>query len=316
MDNKKFLITGVKGFVAAYFLDLIYSKSSNIKVLGLDIADYMQVSYPNFNYKKIDLTNKPLIYEVLDTFKPDYILHLASASSVAKSWEFPSETFVNNTNIFLNLVESLRELGQNPRILSIGSSEEYGAYTKDEMPLKESYELKPTSPYSVARVSQEMISKIYADNYNLDIIMTRSFNHIGAKQSANFVIPSFVKQLCEIKAGVRENKIYVGNIDVIRDFLDVQDVVEAYLALLLKGKKGEVYNVCSSRGTKLREIIKIISEKLEIEPQIIVDESRIRPTDNEIIIGDNSKIKEEIGWEPLIKLEKTLEDMILHALGG
>ena len=185
---KKLLITGAAGFVAGYFIEFLKENEIEYDILGLDIVDKLSCDYPSYKYKRINLQDKELIKEVIENFKPDYILHLASISSVSESWSYPVESFVNNTNIFLNIIESIRELQLSTRILSVGSSEEYGNYPSDKMPLKEDYELKPCNPYSVARVSQEMLSKLYADNYGLNIIMTRSFNHIGPRQNDKFVI--------------------------------------------------------------------------------------------------------------------------------
>ena len=308
---KKLLITGTAGFVAGYFIEFLKENEIEYDILGLDIVDKLSCDYPSYKYKRINLQDKELIKEVIENFKPDYILHLASISSVSESWSYPVESFVNNTNIFLNIIESIRELQLSTRILSVGSSEEYGNYPSDKMPLKEDYELKPCNPYSVARVSQEMLSKLYADNYGLNIIMTRSFNHIGPRQNDKFVIPSFVKQLLNAKT-TGTLRIDVGNVEIVRDFLDVRDVVEAYHKILIEGKIGEIYNVCSGNGIKLKEIINIIAEQLSITPEIYVDKNRLRPTDNLIIVGDNTKLKSELNWQPKHSLVQTLKDMITY----
>lgn len=308
---KKLLITGAAGFVAGYFIEFLKENEIEYDILGLDIVDKLSCDYPSYKYKRINLQDKELIKEVIENFKPDYILHLASISSVSESWSYPVESFVNNTNIFLNIIESIRELQLSTRILSVGSSEEYGNYPSDKMPLKEDYELKPCNPYSVARVSQEMLSKLYADNYGLNIIMTRSFNHIGPRQNDKFVIPSFVKQLLNAKT-TETQRIDVGNIEIVRDFLDVRDVVEAYHKILIEGKIGEIYNVCSGNGIKLKEIINIVAEQLSITPEIYVDKNRLRPTDNLIIVGDNTKLKSELNWQPKHSLVQTLKDMITY----
>lgn len=308
---KKLLITGTAGFVAGYFIEFLKENEIEYDILGLDIVDKLSCDYPSYKYKRINLQDKELIKEVIENFKPDYILHLASISSVSESWSYPVESFVNNTNIFLNIIESIRELQLSTRILSVGSSEEYGNYPSDKMPLKEDYELKPCNPYSVARVSQEMLSKLYADNYGLNIIMTRSFNHIGPRQNDKFVIPSFVKQLLNAKT-TGTLRIDVGNVEIVRDFLDVRDVVEAYHKILIEGKIGEIYNVCSGNGIKLKEIINIVAEQLSITPEIYVDKNRLRPTDNLIIVGDNTKLKSELNWQPKHSLVQTLKDMITY----
>lgn len=307
---KNLLITGAGGFVAGHFMKYVSEQNLEYNILGLDIQDRLSYDYETFKYKKINLRDKELIKEVLENFKPDYILHLASISSVSQSWIQPVESFVNNTNIFLNIIESIRELKLPTRILSIGSSEEYGNYPQEMMPLKEEYELKPCNPYSVARVSQEMLSKLYAECYNVNIIMTRSFNHIGPNQKDVFVIPSFIKQLVSIKNSKESNVLNVGNIEITRDFLDVRDVVDVYHTLLTEGEVGKVYNVCSGKGVKLKEIIEIISNELKIKPKINVDENRIRPTDNLVIIGDNTLLKNQFNWTPKYTLNKTLQDMI------
>jgi len=312
---KNLIITGTAGFVAGYFIEYLKANNLEYNILGLDILDEFDYDYKNFKYKKINLRDKELIKEVIENFNPDYILHLASISSVSQSWKQPVESFVNNTNIFLNIIESMRELDSQARILSVGSSEEYGNYPPEKMPLKEDYQLKPCNPYAVARVSQEMLSKLFADNFNVNIIMTRSFNHIGPKQRDVFVIPSFVKQLVEIKKNPHKNSIEVGNIEIIRDFLDVRDVVDAYYKILTTGKIGEVYNVCSGKGVKLKEIIEIVSDELNIKPEIKIDKSKIRPTDNIVIIGDNTKLKTELGWSEKYELKTTLKELIKHFNG-
>lgn len=244
-------------------------------------------------------------------FKPDYILHLASYSSVAYSWKNPVAAFVNNTNIFLNLIEQVRLLGLPCRILSVGSSEEYGNVSPDLIPLVENLPTKPTSPYAVARVSQEMLSAIYANSYNIDIVLTRSFNHIGPGQRETFVIPSFAKKLISIKNELTTSgQMTVGNIDLVRDFVDVRDVVKAYYLLLHRGKKGETYNICSGTGSSLRKILMHMMEILNLHVEVVTDAQLIRPNENLVIIGSNKKIYEEVGWKPFISLEQSLEDII------
>lgn len=200
---EKILITGVSGFVAKHFLDFLEENQLKVQVLGLDILDtnlYSDFSYVDFQYKRIDLLDQGEIENILFLFRPNYILHLASYSSVAFSWKNPILSFQNNVNIFLNLLEVIRKYSLKTRILSIGSSEEYGNINTDDIPLKETARLDPLSPYAVARVSQEMLSKLYSKSYGLDIVMTRSFNHIGPGQSDIFVVSSFVRRILEEKS--------------------------------------------------------------------------------------------------------------------
>ena len=229
----KYLITGANGFVGRYFIEYLKNNENEALICGADISD--SSLNPDITYVQIDLNDRFAVYRMLEKIKPDYIIHLAAMSSVAQSWQDPAKCFLHNTSVFLNIADGVRELDIKCRILSVGSSEEYGIY--DE-PMKENFVLHPKSPYSVARLSQEYLSKLYVDYFKLDIVMTRSFNHIGPRQNPKFVVPSFVHQLVKISKGKQEN-IKVGNIDVIRDFLDVRDVVNAYYKILKNSKTRE-----------------------------------------------------------------------------
>lgn len=216
----KYLITGANGFVSRYFIEYLQEQEPKATIYGVDITEG---HIKNVQYKQMDLTDRFTVYRLLEEIKPDYIVHLAAMSSVAQSWQDPAKCFINNTSVFLNLADATRELNLQCRILSVGSSEEYGIYNE---PVKEDFVLHPKSPYSVARLSQEYLSKLYVDNYRMDIVMTRSFNHIGPRQNSKFVIPSFIEQLVKISIG-EQSEMSVGNVEVIRDFLDVRDVVVA-----------------------------------------------------------------------------------------
>lgn len=313
----RLLITGFTGFVSQHFLDLLNKEEPGSIVLGIDknSPDFNFSTFPDLtiSFENIDLLNRAATDKIIDSFQPEYVLHLASVSSVAQSWHTPLDSFVNNTNIFLNLVEQIR-LKQLPcRILSVGSSEEFGEVTELELPLTEEHPLKPLSPYAVARVSQEMLSKIYADGYSMDIVMTRSFNHIGPGQRDVFVISSFAKQLVQLSKEPSATKtITTGNLAVIRDFVDVRDVVRAYYLLLKSGRRGEVYNICSGKGIVLKDIISTMSELLDINVNTLVNPALIRPNENKKVIGSYQKIKTELGWQPEIDTKKSLADIIQY----
>ncbi len=318
----RILITGISGFVGRHFLKFLSEQREECKVCGIDIRI---PSYDVEEYKKklglkievVDLLNISAVREIIEAFQPNYILHLASFSSVAYSWKHPADSFVNNTNIFLNLVTAVRETCPDCRILSIGSSEEYGNVTEDDIPLRENMSTAPVSPYAVARVSQEMLSRLYVLHYGMDIVMTRSFNHIGPWQDERFVIPSFIMRSLELKKkGLSEGTIETGDVSIIRDFVDVRDVVRAYWLLLKKGKRGELYNVCSGNGHKLSDLIDMIGDILDIRIHTKTNPDFIRPGDNQIVIGDHSKMSVGLNWKPDYDLKKTLCDMISEYSGG
>lgn len=312
----KILITGCSGFVGYYFIKLITEEYPGTDVLGIDVTPpnfEFDMSSISFRYAKVNMMDQSEVEGILGSYAPNYILHLAAFSSVGLSWKSPVECFHNNTNIILYMLESIRNLGLKSRLLSVGSSEEYGNVDASQIPLVENRALLPVSPYGVARLSQEMMSKVYVDGYGLDIVMTRSFNHIGPKQKPIFVISSFAKQITEFKLnGLKEGILTAGKVDIIRDFLDVRDVVRAYMALLLNGKTGEVYNVCSGEGKSLTQIIDDLAEINGVKITVKRDESLVRPQDNLIIVGDNQKLKDSVGWKQNISITQSLSDITDH----
>lgn len=311
---EKYLITGFSGFVSKHFLEYLDSLGKSVSVLGVDVNepqfDYTSYGQLKCSFQSLDLLDSGKLNKILYDFQPAYILHLASYSSVAFSWKNPLNSFANNTNIFLSLLEQVRGLGLRCRILSVGSSEEYGNVSPHDLPLLETSPLKPLSPYAVARVSQEMLSKVYVDGYGLDIILTRSFNHIGPGQREVFVVSSFAKQLTAIKINGAPAQLVTGDLSIVRDFLDVRDVVRAYHTLFMKGRQGEIYNICSGTGTSLEKIILQMEHLLGIKVEKVVDKSLVRPNDNPIIIGSNAKIRRETNWEIKYDLTKSLADIL------
>jgi len=312
--SKKFLITGVSGFVGRHFLDWLEGNKIHSQVLGIDHSiDGLDsaYSYVEESFEQVDLMCGDEIERVLTEFQPDYVLHLAACSSVAFSWKEPVRSFQNNMNVFLNLVEAVRKLGLTSRILSVGSSEVYGNINQDQLPLKEGAALDPVSPYAVARVSQELLSKVYADAYGIDLVMTRSFNHIGPRQKDVFVISAFARQIAELKKkGALYGTLQTGDLEIVRDFVDVRDVVRAYYLLLTQGEKGRIYNICSGTGRSLREVLNEVASLAGVEIKTEVNPDFIRPSDNRVIVGSNQRLREELGWIPEIPLERSLRDIL------
>lgn len=314
----KILITGISGFVARHYVEYLSEVEKSCTVLGLynrHLPSFSEDEYlpVECKFRQLNLTDKQRVKNVILNFNPDYILHLASRSSVAFSWQKPGELITENTQIFLNLVEALRETGSRCKMLSVGSAEEYGHVEPEDLPLTESHPTRPVSPYGAARVLQNNLVGIYSKNYGLNLVHTRSFNHIGPYQNENFVIGSFIKQISEqIREGKKEITLVVGDIEVVRDFTDVRDVVKAYHALLMKGRKGETYNVCSNRRYKLRELIELFSRLTGRRITTVIDPNNFRPTENKMMVGSYDKLKAETGWEPVIPIEDSLADLLVY----
>lgn len=318
MENRRILITGFSGFVARHFIEYLHALKIKIEIYGIDVTppqyDLNQfLPELKIRFKILDMTDAVQLKDLFQEFTPDYILHLAAYSSVAYSWKNPSESFLNNSNIFLNLIKTVQETNPGCRVLSVGSSEEYGNVEKDNLPIRENQPLQPTSPYAVARVSQEMLSRIFAETFHLNIVLTRSFNHIGPRQDNRFAIPSFITRIMEIKKkGLCAGEIETGDTTVVRDFVDVRDVVRAYYLLLLKGRAGEAYNICSGKGVVLKDIIDIIARQAGVEVTTKINPDFVRPRDNRFTVGSPFKIESELGWHPEISLEETIRDMICY----
>ena len=311
---KKYLITGLSGFVGRHFLDYLNNLNEPISVLGIDRDavnfDLHQFGQLQCAFKQADLLQSNEWEPLIALFQPDYIVHLASFSSVAFSWVNPIQSFTNNTNVFLNLLETVRKVNPRYRILSVGSSEEYGACALDQLPLTEDAKLNPVSPYAVARVSQELLSRVYVDGFGCDIVMTRSFNHIGPGQLDTFVISSFARKLLAIQNGSADPVLLTGDTTIVRDFVDVRDVVRAYDQLLRQGRSGHIYNICSGTGVTLKSVIDQMASILGISVVQKIDPRLVRPNDNKAIIGSLKKINDEIGWAPSIPLDTSLRDML------
>ena len=316
---KRMLITGFSGFVSRHFLNYLVENNLSYEVLGVDVnppkfamEDYTPTLAMSF--EQVNLLDKEAVEDMIATFRPDYILHLASFSSVAYSWQHPADCFMNNTSIFLNVTEALRKHDLcDCRLLSVGSSEEYGDVKKEELPLQEDMPLVPVNPYAVARVSQEMMAKVLVDSFGMQIMLTRSFNHMGPFQDERFVIPSFVRRILDIaESGAKSGEIETGDTSIVRDFVDVRDVVRAYYRLLLDGKAGEVYNICGEKGVSLAGVVDQIADIVGVSVTTRVNPDFVRPGDNQVVIGSAEKIRQDIGWTAEIPLRQTLMDMIGH----
>jgi len=312
----RYLLTGASGFVAKHFLDLLGLREPGCEVLGLDLqAESQTRASSSFHYRSsaVNLINGAEVERILLDFLPTRLLHLASASNVGTSWKTPVESFSNNTNIFLNLLDVLRRNNLPARVLSVGSSEEYGNVRPEDLPLVEMRELKPSSPYGVARVAQEQLGRVFVEGYGMDVVMSRSFNHIGPGQREQFVVPSFVKQVMQAKkSGARRCHIRTGNTQVIRDFLDVRDVVRAYHSLFEAGRSGEVYNICSGTGRSLDQVLAVLGDVTEMTINHQADPELLRPNELAAIVGSFDKAKRELGWEPLITFRESLIDLVAY----
>lgn len=304
----KALIIGGAGFVGSYLIShLLDDCKLSVSVTKMQNEDI------NINFVDVfdlDILNKDDIVKLLKTIKPDYVFHLAAQSSVSLSWKNPALTIDVNIKGSVNLLDAVRELDYKPRILLIGSGEEYGHINLDETPIRENNATRPGNIYAATKVAQNLIGKIYYDAYNMDIVMVRAFNHIGPNQAPIFVVADFCKQVAEIEKGLKVPVIKVGNLVAKRDFTDVRDVVRAYALLMQKGKSGETYNVGSGDAIAIEDILKLILSMSKTKIDVEIDENKLRPVDVPIIEADVTKLIESTGWQKKINIDETIADTL------
>lgn len=302
------LVIGGAGFVGGYLIDHLLN-DYEWKVVATKLENEV-IDIDNVVTYNLDILDRAAIVKILIEVRPDYIFHLAAQSSVSYSWRNPAVTVDVNIKGSINIFESIREVGYNPRLLLIGSGEEYGHILPGELPIKENNSVRPGNIYAVTKSCQNMLGKVYAEAYQLDIIMVRAFNHIGPKQTSSFVVPDFCKQVVEIEKGIREPVIRVGNLSAKRDFTDVRDVVRAYSSLIQNGKRGEIYNIGSGSAVTIEYLLKLILSYSNSIIKVEVDSVRLRPIDIPLIVADISKLESCIQWSPQISLDKTVKDVL------
>jgi GDP-4-dehydro-6-deoxy-D-mannose reductase len=308
------LITGITGFAGSHLVDYCLARK-DVEVCGIQRwrsrTENIEHCLSDFCMYECDVRDASSVRDVIEQIKPDWIFHLAAQSFVPTSWRAPTESLTTNILGQLNVFEAVRKTGLRPRIQIAGSSEEYGMVDpKDELPLKETNALRPLSPYAVSKVSQDLLAYQYFMSFKMDVVRTRGFNHTGPRRPPVFVCSDFAKQLVDIEKGKRNPVIRVGNLDAVRDFTDVRDMVRGYWLALEKGKSGDVYNISSGVGRKMSEVLEMLIGLSGVKVEVVRDESRMRPSDVPILVGDYSKFKKETGWEPLIPFEQTLKDLL------
>jgi GDP-4-dehydro-6-deoxy-D-mannose reductase len=281
-------------------------------MFGLDSRPGNRARALGIEVLKADLGDASSVRQALEAVRPDRILHLAAQSSPQRSWADPAGTLQTNLLGLLHLLEGARSLSLEPRLLVVGSAEEYGLVRPEDNPLREDQPLRPASPYAVSKVAQGFLALQYALSLGMHIVRTRTFHHTGPRRGEQFAESSFARQLAEIEAGRRPPRLEVGNLEAVRDFTDVRDVVRAYWALLDRGEPGEVYNVCSGQGLRLAELLDELRRQSGQDVEVQVDSARLRPVDVPVVVGDPSRLRQATGWEPCTPLSRTLRDLLDH----
>ncbi len=254
--------------------------------------------------RELDVTDIAALGTRMAAIRPDVIVHLAAQSSVASSWRSAELTYRVNYLGSRAVLEAMAAAAPTARLLLIGSADGYGSAEPGSKPFTEASPLRPRSPYARTKVAADLLAAGYAER-GLDVVRVRPFNHAGPGQAEDFVLASFAKQVAEIEAQHREPVLRVGNLNSIRDFLDIGDVIDAYLSLLRRDVPTDVYNVASGVGTPVGEHLDTLLSLAGLHPAIEVDPKRLRPAD--FAVGDATRLRRATGWEPRVPLARTLE---------
>ncbi len=310
-------VTGITGFVGSHLAEFLVKRPDVTMVYGLkrwrspldNIAGI--INHPKLRLVDGDLRDSRSMNELMRMIKPELIFHLAAQSYVQTSFEAPIDTLETNIIGTVNLLEAVRQAKIDPRIHICSSSEVYGQVNPSEVPITENNPLRPMSPYAVSKVTEDLVSFQYYHSWKVKTIRTRAFTHTGPRRGSVFVESSFAKQIAEIENGVRkDNLIKVGNLDSIRTFLDVRDIVEAYWMVLTKGTPGEVYNIGGNETMTIREMLDRLLSMTTVKVRIEVDPKLLRPSDVTRQIPSIDKITKEIGWKPKTPFNTTLRDLL------
>jgi GDP-4-dehydro-6-deoxy-D-mannose reductase len=294
---KRLFVTGAHGFVGQW-----------VQRLAPEIAGrggYHVVVPPD----DFELLDPAQVDAQLGKHRPDAILHLAAQSNVPKSFEDPEGTFRVNVFGTLRLLEGIKRAGLSSRMVLASSGDVYGKVPETEMPVTESRMPLPRNPYAVSKLAAEALCYQWSQTERLQVMVARPFNHIGAGQSDTFVLPSFARQIAEIKAGKRAPVIEVGDIDVTRDFTHVADVIDGYLALLDNGQAGEVYNISSGKDHAIRELLARMLRMAGVKAEVREDHARFRSAEQRVVRGGNAKIA-GLGWRPTRSIDEALRDIL------
>lgn len=307
------LITGATGFVGTHLRrHLLLTTPWTIVGTAYPDTPPAPLDAGREQLLALDLRDVEATRAVLEAHRPDGIIHLAAQSHIPTAYQDPWATLENNVRGQVNLLEGCRALELSPRILIIGSGEEYGRAEASALPLIEDHPLRPENPYSVSKVAQDVLGYQYYISYGLPIVRMRPFNHVGPGQSARFVLPAFASQVAAIEAGQQEPVLRVGNLEAARDFTDVRDVVRAYHLALLQGTPGEVYNVASGTPRTIQSIVDLLLHIARVPIQIEIDPARYRPADVPVLYGSSARLHRDTGWETCLPFAQTVADVLFE----
>ncbi len=307
------LITGMTGPVGSFLADYLLTQPNlELHAFKRWRSDPRPIAHllDRVTIHEGDIEDPFSVATAIRAAQPDRIFHLAAQSYPSASWNAPTVTLRTNVEGTLNVLEAVRAHCPAARVHIAGTSAQYGPVTPAEVPIAESHPLRPASPYGVSKAAAELLGLQYHMTYGLHVVVTRSFNHVGPRQGDRCSIQTFCQQMARIEAGLQEPVMHVGNLEPRRDFTHVTDVARALFALLEQSPPGEVYNLCSGTATRIADIVELVREQGRVPIEVKVDPARLRPVDEPILQGDNSKLRAVTGWQPEIKMPQIVAEVL------
>lgn len=305
------LITGVSGFVGRHLVRQLLE--DGWRVGGLvhpSDGDHAAQLASNVELFHGDLLDDGAVVDAISRWRPETIYHLAAFSNPESSWGQSRRTLETNIIGTHNVLQAALESGLRPRILLVGSCQQYGLVPEDQQPISEERAQRPLSPYGVSKVSQEVLGQRFFLAEKIPVLLVRSFNHTGPGQDSSYVCSSFARQIAEIERGLREPRLRVGNLSARRDFIDVRDVVSAYRRVIDEGEPIVPYNVCRGEAPSIRALLDQLLALTPAEVEVEVDRDLYHAVDVPLLLGDNTRLRKNLGWEPRFSMKQTLADLL------
>ena len=300
------LVTGATGFAGSHLVELLAGTG---RVAGWGRSAPRPELARLAEWTAIDLLDRENVQREIASLRPATIFHLAGSPQVAESWHDSTTPLAGNVLATAHLFDAIRHAGLRCRVLVAGSAT---VYAPSESPLKESDPLTPTNPYALSKLAQEQMALRAASEDGLEVVMVRAFNHTGPRQVPTFVAPSMARQIALIESGRLEPVMRVGNLQSLRDFLDVRDIVRAYTSLMERGKAGEIYNVGSGTGRSIQSLLDALRSRSRVQVDVETDPARFRPIENMAVIANTDRLREQTGWQPEISFDSMLDHLLSY----
>lgn len=307
----RILITGIGGFVGSHLAAHLTLALPDAEIHGTTMPTLPVQQRGGYVARHpVDLRDERAVRELFEVVQPDHVYHLAAWAIVHQSFDRAWETLENNIRLQLNVIQACLTTGQRPRILAVTSGEVYGAGQPDEQPTAEDAPFRPSNPYAVSKVTQDMLALQYYLSHDLPIVRARPFNHLGPGQSTGFVAPDLASQIARIEAGLQEPVIRCGDLSAERDFTDVRDIVRAYRLLMEHGQPGEAYNVASGHTHTIHELLDLLIAGATVPIRIQSDPDFLRSGGVRKSWGDATRLHALTGWKPEYPFERTVHDVL------